>query len=285
VKSKPGPLGQDSLLNVKGGKMVGKGHGIDELSGFAMKFVQQAGKKALAHYGKGNPQVKFDEGVVTEAELQLSEFFQKQLQKHYPKHHVFRFNEVKKNYSHEDERYLWIFDPFDGVANFQAGIPVWGLSLALLENFWPILGVFYMPATGDLFHARAGQNAFLGQKEIHVSTKEIINNESLLFTYSRFHHCYRTTFPGKIRNLGCASAHICYVAMGRADAVLVANESFQGLAAARFIIEAAGGKFCKLDGCDFYLNEYLDGQRIEDHLLIAAPENFSQVRDCLTPNA
>ncbi|UCG07457.1 MAG: hypothetical protein JSV83_02025 [Desulfobacterales bacterium] len=263
--------------------MVAKGHGIEELSGFATEFIKQAGKKALAHYGKGRPQVKFDEAVVTEAELQLTEFFQEHLQECYPKHHVFRHNQVKENYSHEEERYLWIFDPFDGVANFQAGIPVWGLSLALLENFWPILGVFYMPATDDLFHARAGQTAFLGKKKIQVSTREIINDESLLFTYSRFHQHYRTTFPGKIRNLGCASAHICYVAMGRADAVLVANESFQGLAAARVIIEAAGGKFCKIDGSDFHLNEYLDGQRIEDHLLIAAPENFTQVRDCLKP--
>jgi myo-inositol-1(or 4)-monophosphatase len=263
--------------------MASKGHGIEELSGFAMEFIKQAGKKALAHYGKGRPQVKFDESVVTEAELQLTDFFQEQLQQRYPRHHVFRFNEIKENYSHEEERYLWIFDPFDGVANFQAGIPVWGLSLALLENFWPIFGVFYMPATDDLFHARAGQSAYLGKKKIQVSTRETINDESLFFTYSRFHQHYRSTFPGKIRNLGCASAHICYVAMGRADAVLLSNESFQGLAAARVIIEAAGGKFCKIDGSDFYLNEYLNGHRIEDHLLIAAPENFSQVRDSLKP--
>jgi myo-inositol-1(or 4)-monophosphatase len=263
--------------------MVGKGRGIDELSGFATEFIKEAGKKALGRYGKGRPQVKFDESVVIEAELQLGDFFQDQLQKHYPKHHVFRYDAVKESYSHEEERYLWIFDPFDGVANFQAGIPVWGLSLALLENFWPILGVFYMPVTGDLFHAVAGQKAFLGKNQIQVSTRETINNESLLFTYSRFNQYYRSNFPGKIRNLGCASAHICYVAMGRADAVLVANESFQGLAAARVIIEAAGGKFSKIDGSDFYLNEYLDGQRIEDHLLITAPENFTQVRNSLKP--
>ena len=51
--------------------------------------------------------------VVIEAELQLGEFFQEQLQKSYPKHHVFRYDAVKENYSHEEERYLWIFDPFD----------------------------------------------------------------------------------------------------------------------------------------------------------------------------
>jgi len=55
------------------------------------------------------------------------------------------------------------------------------------------------------------------------------------------------------------------------------------LAAARVILEAAGGKVCNFDGCDFHLNEYLDGQKIDDHLLVAAPESFAQVRKCLKP--
>ena len=72
------------------------------------------------------------------------------------------------------------------------------------------------------------------------------------------------------------------MATGRADAALIANESYQDLAAARIIIEAAGGKICMLDGCTFFLNEYLDGRRIEDHLLVVAPDNFDSVRQCLT---
>jgi len=258
-------------------------NGIEELSDFAMDFIHQAGEMAMQHYGKGRPQTKFDERVVTEAELQLGEFFQDQLQQHFPEHHLFSIDHVSENYSHEDERYLWIFDPLDGVANFQAGIPIWGMSLALLDNFWPIFGVFFMPATNDLYHAVAGRDAFWGNRKIRITNPEIIDDESLLLTYSRFHQHYRSAFPGKIRNLGCASAHICYVAMGRADAAIVSNESFQGLAAARVIIESAGGKFSKLDGSDFFLNEYLDGQKIYEKLLIAAPENFAQVRDCLNP--
>jgi len=261
--------------------MAAKGHGVDDLSKFAMDFIREAGKKALAHFGKAKPHVRFDQGVVTAAEIQQTDFFQDQLRAQYPDHHLFRHDQVNAEYTHEKGRYLWIFDPFDGVANYQAGIPIWGLSLALLDNFWPILGVFYMPSTNDLFHARAGQGAYHGKNKIQIAPSDSINNDSLLFTYSRFHQHYRSMFPGKIRNLGCASAHICYIAKGRADAAVVANESFQGLAAARVIIEAAGGKFCKIDGSDFYLNEYLDGQKIDDHLLIAAPDNFSQVRDSL----
>ncbi len=262
-----------------------KGHGIEEVSGFAVEFIIQAGKKAMPLYGKGRPQVKFDQGMVTEADIQLTEFFQDQLKEHFPQDSVFKFGMVNEDYSHEETRYLWIFDPIEGVANYQAGIPIWGMSLALLDNFWPIFGVFHMPATGDLFHARAGQDAFLGKKKIQISSAGSINDESLFFTFSRFHQYYRSNFPGKIRNLGCASAHICYVAMGRADAAIIANESFQGLAAARVIIESAGGKFSKVDGSEFHLNEYLDGQRIDDHLLVAAPEIFLQVRHSLKPNA
>jgi len=254
---------------------------FEDLVGFGMDFIHQAGEKAMVFYGKGRPQVKFDQAVVTEAEIQLTDFFQTQLHNKFPEHRLFSYDEVNQEYSHEGKRYLWTFDPLEGVANFQAGIPLWGLSLALLENFWPVFGVFFMPATGDLFHARAGCCAYWGRREIQIPAPDGINDESLLLTYSRFHHHYRSTFPGKIRSLGCTSAHICYVAMGRADAALVANETFQGLAAARVILEAAGGKLSKLDGSEFYLNEYLDGQKIDDHLLVASPDNLEQVRECL----
>ena len=252
--------------------------GIDQLSEFAMDAIHQAGEKAMAHYGKGEPHVKFDESVVTEAENQLTDLFQNKLNQQFPEHKVFRFDEVNENYSHRQKRYLWIFDPLEGVANYQAGIPIWGMSIAVLDNFWPILGLFYMPATGDLFHARAGKDAYWGNEKIKVSSAGHIDDESLLLTYSRFHQNYESTFPGKIRSLGCATAHICYVAMGRADAAVITNDSFQGLAAARVILESAAGKICKMDGSDFHLNEYLDGQRINEHLLIAAEENLSQVR-------
>ena len=258
--------------------------GIEDLTQFAMEVIRSSGEKALSYYGMGKPDVKFDEELVTEAELSLMKFFQDQLHTHFPDHKLFNNNQKNEGYTHEGKRYLWIFDALEGVANFQAGIPIWGSSLSLLENFWPILGIFYMPATGDLFHAQVGQKAFLGKKEISISTQETINDESLLLTYSRFHHHYHSTFPGKIRDLGCTTAHICYVAMGRAEAAVIVNESYQDLAAARVIIEAAGGKISKMDGSEFLLDEYLDGQRIEDHLMVGAPGMCSQVRTYLQEN-
>jgi len=255
--------------------------GIDDLTQFAMEVIRASGKEALAYYGKGRTTVKFDDDLVTEAELRLTEFFQEQLRSHFPEHQMFQNSQEGRGYTHEEKRYLWIFDALDGVANFQAGIPVWGISVALLENFWPLLGMFYMPVTGDLFHARAGQKAFRGEESIRISPQEDINDESLFLTYSRFHQNYQSTFPGKIRDLGCTAAHICYVAMGRAEAAIIVNESYQDLAAVRVIVDAAGGKICKMDETEFLLDDYMDGQRIDEHLLVAAPDIIPELRNYL----
>ena len=265
--------------------VVTKKDGIEDLFQFGNDVLRNSGELALSYYGKGKSHMKFDEGLVTGAELHLMGFFQDQLQSRFPEHQVYMNNQDNKGYTHDEKRHLWIYDALDGIANFQAGIPVWGISLALLENFWPIFGMFYMPVTDDLFHARVGGKAYRGGEEIQVSDQKSIDDESLLLTYSRFHQNYSSTFPGKIRNLGCTAAHVCYVAMGRAEAALIANESYQDLAAVRVIIEAAGGKIYTMDGKEFFLNEDLDGQRIDDHLLVVTPHIHSQVRNDLKENS
>jgi fructose-1,6-bisphosphatase/inositol monophosphatase family enzyme len=55
--------------------MGSKGHGIEELSEFAMEFIKKAGKKALPFYGKGQTRFKFDQGMVTEADLRIADYF------------------------------------------------------------------------------------------------------------------------------------------------------------------------------------------------------------------
>jgi myo-inositol-1(or 4)-monophosphatase len=252
--------------------------GIKDLTDFAMEVVRKAGDEALRFYGKGDPATKFDAELITEAELHLVDLFADQLRSRFPEHGIFGEELLSRDYVHGEKGYLWIYDALDGVANFQAGIPIWGISLALLENFWPVFGVFYMPVTGDLFHAQPGQKAYWGTERMDTPEPGEISNESVLLTYSRFHNHYRSTFPGKIRNLGSTGAHICYVARGRAEGALLANVSYKDLAAAQIILTAAGGKIYRMDGRDFHLSEYLQGQRIEEHLIAAPQGTYPAIR-------
>ena len=257
---------------------------LDKLLVEAEDILRQAGAMAMTHYGKGRPDLKFDEELVTQIELQLTAFFQKEIESRFPGHRVFFSNqEEAPTYSHAQDRFLWVFDALDGAANMLAGIPVWGLSAALLDNHWPTVGLFFMPATGDFFQARAGGPALHNKTPMQISTIEDLNNESLLLTYSRFHHHYHSVFPGKIRNFGCTGAHICYVAMGRADATVIANESFQELAAARVLIEASGGKLFTMSGGEFYLSEHLDGSKLNEPLLVTTEQLCPQVQAILKP--
>jgi myo-inositol-1(or 4)-monophosphatase len=254
---------------------------IKEFYNFALDLVDEAAERSMDYYGQGHHNIRFDEALITRAEIEIVNLFNQRIKQRFPDHKVFDGRTIPEAYSHGSDRYLWIFDPCDGVANYQAGIPIWGISLALIENFWPVFGIITLPATKDTFQATGDNAALWGHRQIKISPQESIDDESVLLTYSRFHQQYRTTFPGKIRNMGSTAAHICHVAMGRADAAIIANESFQGLAAARVIIEAAGGKIYKIDGSEFFLNEYLDGGRIRDHLLVTTPNLVNQVAKTL----
>jgi myo-inositol-1(or 4)-monophosphatase len=243
---------------------------IDDLSSFALSAIRKSGREALHFYGKGR-YAPFDQDLVTEAELHLNDHFQRALADNFPDHQMFGPEPVSDGYTHGSKRYLWVFDPLDGVDNFQTGIPIWGMSLALYENHWPVLGIFYMPATEDLFQAVADQEAYWNNRPIKISGGGDLSQESIVLAYSRFHQDYQFRFPGKVRSMGSTGAHACYVAMGRATAAVLANESFKDLAAVRVIVESAGGKLYKTDGSVFFPGDYMDGRRIEDHLLITGP--------------
>ncbi|WP_035252917.1 inositol monophosphatase family protein [Desulfatiglans anilini] len=254
-----------------------QGPSIVELADFAMDIARKAGNEALPFYGEGAPQIKFDESLVTKAELHLESLLRSTIIKQFPQHRIFKGGAPEEAYTHDEKRYVWVYDALDGISNFQAGIPIWAVSIALLENFWPVLGVCFLPATGDLFHAVAGQEAYLGNRALSKTKPSELNDESVLFTYSRFHQHYVSSFPGKIRNLGCTVAHMCYVANGRADAALIAHETYANLAAARVIVEAAGKKIFHMDGSSFVFDGGPKEELIGSHLLVADPEIAAEV--------
>ena len=250
---------------------------------FAENLAKETGELALKYYGRGDPQLKFDESLVTEAELAIREFIHRRVTKRYPEHHLMGEGDDQRAYGHGERGFQWIADPMDGSANFQAGIPIWGVSLALFKNFWPILGVFYMPVTGDLYKALAGRKLIANGKTITLEPEVVANNESVLLTYSRFHSEFRSTFPGKIRNLGCTAAHLGYVASSRAEAALLKYVHIWDIAAGLILLEAAGGEIRYLDGGKFHLNDYLDSQKVDQPLLAAPAGEHSMISQYLQP--
>lgn len=241
------------------------------LKEFVENTLRKSGALLLEMYGKGSRQLKFDEELVTGADNAAWEIISAKIRGSFEGHGFLRDLSDDEIVGENPPRFLWIIDTLDGAASFQAGMPVWGVSAALFEKFWPVLGFLYLPVTGELYSAYAGREALLNDAPISVRQDSTVDNESLLLVYSRFHQDFTSTFPGKIRNFGSSAGHLAYVARGAADACLMKNLHVQDLAAGSIILHAAGGEIRYLDGRRFHIGDFLDGGRIKEPL-VAAPK-------------
>lgn len=145
----------------------------------------------------------------------------------------------------------WILDPLDGTSNFIAGIPIFGLTIAYVENREIKLGVIYDPVHDEMFVAEKGRGAWLNGKRIHVSTRDVVRG-AMLFAgrgYRNKDHIRH----GKIiyalektttyfRRLGCASIMLSSVAAGRADSVILTGNKPWDTFAGVLLVQEAGGR-------------------------------------------
>lgn len=67
---------------------------------------------------------------------------------------------------------LVVVDPIDGTTAFVRGDKRWAVSIALVENGCPVIGVVHAPALGATFTARKGCGAYLNGARICVSSRE-----------------------------------------------------------------------------------------------------------------
>ncbi|HTY25625.1 MAG TPA: inositol monophosphatase family protein [Desulfomonilaceae bacterium] len=245
------------------------------LKEFVENALRKSGMLLMELYGKGDRKLRFDEQLVTEADNAVWQLISSKIKGSFEGHGFLREIDESQILGEDCPRFLWIIDTLDGAASFQAGMPVWGVSAALFEKFWPVLGFLYLPVTGELYSAYAAREALLNDKTIRVRDDYNIDNESLALVYSRFHQDFRSTFPGKIRNFGSSAGHMAYVARGAADACFMKNVNVQDLAAGSIILEAAGGEITYFDGRPFHVGEHFGGKRVRGPL-IASPRGSRQ---------
>jgi myo-inositol-1(or 4)-monophosphatase len=67
------------------------------------------------------------------------------------------------------ESAMWVLDPIDGTVNFANGSPLCAISLALIEDGQPTLGIIDLPLLGERYVARRGGGASLNGRGIHVT--------------------------------------------------------------------------------------------------------------------
>jgi myo-inositol-1(or 4)-monophosphatase len=147
----------------------------------------------------------------------------------------------------------WVIDPLDGTVNYANGIPFYCVSIGLVVNDRPSVGVIFDPARDDLYDAVADGPARLDGVVVTASTKEALSDYvvSLAVIGSGGLTRERRIAP-RIRihrRMGSAALALAYVANGRFDA-FVQNGGLSpwDVAAAGLIAERSGAMVTNVTG-------------------------------------
>ena len=76
---------------------------------------------------------------------------------------------------------LWVADPIDGTSNFVAGLPLWGTSLAYVENGEARIGFLVFPLLGTAYEATKGGGAFRDGKPIQATSDDRMDRARVIF--------------------------------------------------------------------------------------------------------
>jgi myo-inositol-1(or 4)-monophosphatase len=145
---------------------------------------------------------------------------------------------------------FWVVDPLDGTANYSRNIPICCVSIALICNLEPVIGVIYDFNNDDIYEGSVKSDAKLNNKNIYVNNNSK-KNESILLTGLPLLTDYSDTalldmvkdfqLWKKVRMIGSAAMAAAYVASAKADMYKEQGSFLWDIAAGAAIVNAAGG--------------------------------------------
>ena len=143
--------------------------------------------------------------------------------------------------------FIWSIDPIDGTRPYSNRMPLFGVSLGLLKERRPFLGVVYFPSLGELFVAD-GKNAYFVEKAFTSQEKrteivpldQTITPQSVYFISDNFFKNFSWDYGCcPIMAPSCAVVDLCWPSIGRGCGCFF-NANLWDFAGAWPILRAAG---------------------------------------------
>lgn len=244
---------------------------------FATDVARRAGELLLASYGRLETiGYKSKRDVVTNADYASEHLVIAAIKDAYPDDAILAEESgehagVLRDDGTRNGR-TWVIDPLDGTVNYANGIPFYCVSIGLVVDGRPAVGVVLDPARADCYSATADGPARLGASTINASPKEALSDYVVsLAVIGRGGLSRERKIAPRIRihrRMGSAALALAYVANGRFDA-FVQNGGLSpwDVAAAGLIAERAGAVVTDLRGGPWW-SPKVHGPRIN---VVAAP--------------
>lgn len=177
-------------------------------------------------------------------------------------------SEEGRNIVYEERKgweYFWIVDPLDGTKEFIKRNGEFTVNIALIQNKYPLLGVVYVPVTGELYFSFTPEGAYkvsnlVATKEARFTYSELVSiakkipfdndRKNVVIVESRSHtseetleyiECLKEKFSDIESISRGSSLKMCMIAEGNADIYpRLSLSSEWDTAAGQAIVEGAG---------------------------------------------
>jgi myo-inositol-1(or 4)-monophosphatase len=249
--SAPEPNGEAADRRRKLGRSDAFGPELD----LAIDLAHQAGRIQMERYERLEQiQAKGPRDVVTEVDHLCEGLVMRAVQERFPSDDFYaeEIGEVAALGSAKSGR-VWIVDPLDGTINYANGIPFFCISIALVAEGRPVVGVVYDPTRDETFTGAIDGPSLRNGAPVQVADKELLEDVvATLAVGGRGTVRKRREALKAIRahrSMGSAALTLAYVACGRFDVYAQgAGLSAWDVAAAGLIAERAGATVTSLDG-------------------------------------
>lgn len=153
---------------------------------------------------------------------------------------------------------VWIIDPIDGTKEFIEGIPHFVVSIALVEDHVPVLGVLYNPVTCETFTAVKGGGSKLNGEPVRCSSETEPGKMSVANSRSETRRGmwkrYKDSFS-ELRPVGSVAYKLGLTAAGIVDIFASLRPKNEwDICAGHCLIREAGGKLVNLNGQEVTYN-------------------------------
>jgi myo-inositol-1(or 4)-monophosphatase len=239
----------------------------DELT-FATEVAREAGSLLLSHYERlERIDYKSKRDVVTNADYASERLVIDAIRARFPNDAIL----AEESGAHAGGVRTWVIDPLDGTVNYANGIPFYCVSIGLVADDVPVVGVVLDPARDELYDATADGPARLNGETVTTSAKEELSDAVVsLAVIGKGGLMRERRIAPRIRihrRMGSAALSLAYVANGRFDAfVQNGGLSAWDVAAAGLIAVRGGAVATDVAGGPWW-NPRLKGAR---HSVVAA---------------
>lgn len=223
---------------------------------FAKALAYEAGEIMRQYFRVSDTIWKSDNTPLTQADTEINDLVIARVTEVYPSHSVLG---EEASAMQDGSRYTWVCDPVDGTLPYSHDIPVSSFSLALCDDGRPIVGVVYDPFMDRLYWASSGDGAYCNDQPIRVNQNSLASSVIVLEDVESKRNvvALKPTLRGRLYKekarvvtYNSVTLPTTMISSGQFTAAIFNFYKPEDGAAAKVIVEEAGGKFTDLHGND-----------------------------------